>query len=114
MRINELREEVQDLGKLYDLNLRVREELNYIFIDRCNGKTCNTVAMLGTKQMYTINTDMFYFFNLPHGLKDDLLNLFVKFVRTPLELRTEEKKYQYRLKEKKYVDYRFCTSSIRY
>ena len=100
MRINELREEVQDLGKLYDLNLRVREELNYIFIDRCNGKTFNTVAMLGTKQMYTINTDMFYFFNLPHGLKDDLLNLFVKFVRTPLELRTEEKKYQYRLKEK--------------
>ncbi|MEJ8752641.1 hypothetical protein WKS98_08445 [Lagierella sp. ICN-221743] len=64
--------------------------------------------------MHTINTDMFYFFNLPHGLKDDLLNLFVKFVRTPLELRTEEKKYQYRLKEKKYVDYRFCTSSIRY
>lgn len=100
MRIDELKQEVQRLGRLYNVNLRVREELNYIFIDRCDGETCNAVALLETKQMYTINTDMFHFINLPYGLKDELLNLLVKFVRTPIDKREEKKKYYYRLKEK--------------
>lgn len=100
MRIDELEKRVQDLGRLYNVDLRLRKGMNYIFLDKCDFETCHVLVLVGTKQTYIINTDMFHFINLPDGLKNELIEILSEFAKTPIDERKEEKKYQYQLKDK--------------
>lgn len=100
MKIDELRKEVESLGRIYDVKLNVREADDYIYIDSCNNKYGISLAWIGAKQMYIISTNNYNFTLLAAGLKNELLDLLVQFAKTPTDKREEEKKYEYRLKEK--------------
>lgn len=50
MRIDELEKRVQDLGRLYNVDLRLRKGMNYIFLDKCDFETCHVLVLVGTKQ----------------------------------------------------------------
>jgi hypothetical protein len=100
MRINELEKEIDSLVRIYDIGLRVRQTTKYIFIDRFEPENLYTIAQVGLDEEYIINTDDSMFNRLPKEFKKELFNILVEFVRTPVGERVEEKKYQYRLKEK--------------
>ena len=100
MRINELEKEIDSLVRIYDIGLRVRQTTKYIFIDRFEPENLYTIAQVGLDEEYIINTDDSMFNRLPKEFKKELFNILVEFARTPADEREEEKKYQYRLKER--------------
>ena len=100
MRIDELEKEVEILGRIYNIGLRVRQTTKYIFIDRFEPENLYTIAQVGLDEEYIINTDDSMFNRLPKKFKKELFNILVKFARNPEKEREEEKRYRYRLKSK--------------
>lgn len=100
MRIDELKKEVESLGKICDVIMVVEEKADYLFIKKCEPRGYSTIATVSLKNEFRLNTNTKTFEELPRGLKEELLNILTKFARTPVDEREEVKKYQYRLKEK--------------
>lgn len=100
MRINELEKRVQDLGRLYDVNMVVQKKAGYLFVTKYESRCYSTIATVSLKNELRLNTNTKTFEELPEKLKEELFNILAEFAKTPTDKREEEKKYEYRLKEK--------------
>lgn len=105
MRIDELREEIDKLGRKYNEDFLVEELENsdgdsYIKVYINYSWELYYVARIELDKRYAFSTIEEAFDGLPEELQKELFEIFVKFARTPVGDREEEKKYQYRLKEK--------------
>lgn len=100
MRIDGLREEVESLGRLYYVNMGVEKRADYLFVTKCEKRGCGTIATVSLKNEFRLNTNTKTFEELPKEVKKELLNILTEFAKTPSDKREEEKRYQYRLKEK--------------
>lgn len=105
MRIDEFRDKIDKLGQKYDKNLTVSkyevfDEDLYITVYIDYYISSYTIAIIVLKERYTFNTNEEGFGKLPEELQEELFDILVEFARTPVGEREEEKKYQYKLKEK--------------
>lgn len=99
MRINELKKEIKQLSDEKGIMLRVIKESGYICIQRQHG-LWREIALIKLDENFVIDTDNCWFEILEEEIKEKIFDILVKFARTPTDEREEEKKYQYRLKEK--------------
>lgn len=105
MRIDELKNEIEKTGLKYNEDFLVEELENsdgdsYIKIYINYSWELYYVARIELDKRYAFSTIEEAFDGLPEELQEELFNILVKFARTPADEREEEKKYQYRLKEK--------------
>lgn len=105
MRIDELRNEIEKTGQKYNEDFLVEELENsdgdsYIKIYINYSWELYYVARIELDKRYAFSTIEEAFDGLPEELQKELFEIFVKFARTPVGEREEEKKYQYRLKER--------------
>lgn len=99
MRIDELRKEIKILSDEKGTMLRVIERDGYVCIQRQHG-LWREVALVKLDENFAINTNNIWFEMLEEEIKGRIFEILVKFARTPVDEREEEKRYQYRLKEK--------------
>ncbi|WP_055078757.1 hypothetical protein [Lagierella massiliensis] len=106
MRIDELRDEIDKLGQKYNEEFLVEELENsdgdsYIKVYINYSWELYDVARIELDKRYAFSMIEEGFDGLPEELQKELFEILVEFVRTPVgEREEEEKKYQYRLKEK--------------
>lgn len=105
MRIDELKDKIEKLGQKYNEDFLVEELENsdgdsYIKIYINYSWELYYVARIELDKRYAFSTIEEAFDGLPEELQKELFDILVKFTKTPVGEREEEKKYQYRLKEK--------------
>ena len=105
MRINELRDNLFNLGNKHCLDLRIAEIIvdditTYIDVDIYYPGGRFTIATFLKEKQYSLNIFDDVMDDLIEELQKELFEIFVEFARTPEDEREEEKRYQYRLKEK--------------
>lgn len=100
MRIDELKREIESLARIYVVNMVVEKKAGYLFVTKCEPRGYSTIATVSLKNELRLNTNTKTFEELPKKLKEELFNILVEFARKPEKERGEEKKYQYKLKEK--------------
>lgn len=105
MRINELRDKLFDLGDKYCLDFKIEEismneNTTYIDVDINYPGGQFTIATFLKEKQYSLSIFDDVMDDLMEELQKELFEIFVEFGRTPSDEREEEKKYQYRLKEK--------------
>lgn len=99
MRIDELKKEIKILSDEKGIMLRVIERDGYVCIQRQEA-LWREVALVKLSENFAINTNNIWFEMLEEEIKGKIFDILVEFARTPADEREEEKKYQYRLKEK--------------
>lgn len=89
MRTNELIEKAEAMG------FEVVEHPKYIDL------YCDKIKItdINKYKNFSVNTDYVYFHKLNEDKKQKLFNLLIKYSSTPIEERTEEKKYMYHTKK---------------
>lgn len=105
MRIDELKDKIEKIGQKYNEDFLVEELENsdgdsYIKVYINYSWELYYVARIELDKRYAFSTIEEAFDGLPEELQEELFDIFVKFAKTPVDEREEEKKYQYKLKEK--------------
>lgn len=100
MRINELKDKIEKLGQKYDEKFIVRKYVAFISIYVYRSDEYYNIASTMLEKRYAFNTIHEIFNEFPEELQEELFNILVEFARKPEKEREEEKKYQYRLKER--------------
>lgn len=101
MRFDELRKKIEVLSDKEGIDLRVIENEDYIAIQQLIACVWFEIIKIGNKKPFVIKKAKNPFFEeLPKKMQKRIINLLVNFKRPPVDERKEEKKYQYRLKEK--------------
>lgn len=105
MRIDELKDKIVKLGQKYDESLVISKHKRFD-----NGEYINflvdyfgaqyTVARIDLDKQYCFSTIEEVFDEQPEDLQEELFNILVEFVRTPIAEREEVKRYNYKLKAK--------------
>jgi hypothetical protein len=93
MRIDELKKEIELLGDGEKWSFKAIECGDYVNIQRLIGNTRQLIAWVKIKKIFIVNTDYRTFANLPEEIREKIFDILVKFARTPVDEREEEKKY---------------------
>lgn len=83
--------------------IREAEAMGFEVVEHpeCVDLYCNEIKItdIDKYKNFSINTDYVYFHKLDEGKKQKLFNLLTEYASTPIEERTEEKKYMYHTKK---------------
>lgn len=91
MRIDELKKELESIGRKYDVTFRIAKDssfTNFVIIEDYEE---SYICIVNDDKENILSTRFASFFHLEDGLRDKLFNLFVEYAKTPISERKEEK-----------------------
>lgn len=89
MRIDELKKELDVIGEKYNLYFRVEQELKQIYIGIDN----KVIVRIDNEVENILDTTYPVFKRLKEELRTELFDIFIKYAKTPIGEREEEKRF---------------------